>query len=686
MKRPITILFSGLIAIEVAIIPSVSFASTSSYFPLERTIGCDLLIAGGGLSGVATAYEGLLAGKKICMTEITDWMGGQISSQGVSALDERPTQREKNHFPRGYIQLRDRIKAFYNGNMNPGKCWVSVSCFLPKDGHKILAGILKDAERQGNGTLYWLPNTVIKDVTRAKVGNGQQITRVVGIHHAPQPGTQPLNTEPLSGTFSDAYKYENSPRLRKQKVTFVPNPYRQIPDRNPADWYVIDATETGELIGLTDVPHRLGLDPRTGLEPSAASLTNDPYCAQGFTYTFAMETTQTPQPQQEPPFYQQYAPYYSYELKRLADFGLVHTYRRIYSEGKGEATKFGGINYTAPAPGDISMQNWTWGNDYRPGSSGDNLILDRTQLAAAGQLQPGGWMGGLRPETLKKGEENAIGFYHWLVAGTTDSQAKSSIKPTDTWMKSPNPNHRYVTGLDSPMGTAHGLSKYPYIREGRRIIGRPSVGYPDGFTIEEADISRNNLLDRTKMPELSDREYQRLQARLAANTMDVVASDVPVARVKTRDRATMYPDTVGIGHYAIDFHPCMQNSPHESPSNREREGTRKGQGQAYPFQVPLRAMIPQKIDNMLVAGKSIATSHTAAAAYRVHAFEWSTGAAAATTAILAMDKGVMPYQMVADLPKPVPLILELRQRLEDNKNPTSFPNTSMFNSNWKEWK
>ena len=48
---------------------------------------------GGGLSGVATAYEGLLAGRTVCLTEITDWLGGQISSQGTSALDERPTQR-----------------------------------------------------------------------------------------------------------------------------------------------------------------------------------------------------------------------------------------------------------------------------------------------------------------------------------------------------------------------------------------------------------------------------------------------------------------------------------------------------------------------------------------------------------------------------------------------------------------
>ena len=78
-------------------------------------------------------------------------------------------------------------------------------------------------------------------------------------------------------------------------------------------------------------------------------------------------------------------------------------------------------------------------------------------------------MGGLRTETLRRGEENAQGFFYWLAVGTTDSQLGNSVKK-------PYPNLKYLTGLDSPMGTVHGLSKYPYMREGRRIIGRPSFG------------------------------------------------------------------------------------------------------------------------------------------------------------------------------------------------------------------
>jgi hypothetical protein len=130
----------------------------------------------------------------------------------------------------------------------------------------------------------------------------------------------------------------------------------------------------------------------------------------------------------------------------------------------------------------------------------------------------------------------------------------------------------------------------------------------------------------------------------------------------------------------------MTTTPAETPGNREREGERQGAGQSYPFQIPLRSMIPQKIDNMLVAGKSIATSHIAAAAYRVHSFEWSSGAAAGTTAAFALEKGIAPYELVDQVPQAEPQLQALRQRLENQGNPTTFPNTSIFNESWDKWR
>ncbi len=642
----------------------------------DRTVECELLVVGGGLAGVAASYEALLQGKTVCLTEITDWVGGQLSSQGTSALDERTTQREQLFYPQGYIELRDRIEEYY-GELNPGDCWVSESCFLPNDAHEIIQQQLEDAATQGEGTLKWFPSTVIKEleIETTGGGTGQHITSAIAIQHRPLRNAPPLNTEPLSQIIEDVFSYRHSTRFRKEIIRFVPQKYTT---GQPADWYVIEATETGEIVGLADVPYRLGIDPISHLEPSSSSATADPYCTQGFTYTFAMEATEEPQQHEMPPFYLDHNGYYSYELKRLADFDLVFTYRRIWSPTTGETKNFNGLSFTVPTPGDISMQNWTWGNDYRPGTAKDNLVYTRSQLKETGQLEPGGWLGGLRTETLRKGEEHSLGYFYWLVQGTTDSQLGEGVKK-------PHPNHRLLTGLDSPMGTVHGLSKYPYIREGRRIIGRPYGGYQEGFSISEVDISRRDYHSEYYRNTLSPTMYRQLLAFIDG-VGAASQKEVDRTQVRTRARSTIYPDSVGIGHYAIDFHPCMTESPAEKPGNTERKGERRGAGQAYPFQIPLRAMIPQKIDNLIVAGKSIATSHIAAAAYRVHSFEWSSGAAAGITAAFSLNEGILPYQLVDEYFFKEEELKVLKEKLAETGNPTAFPDTSIFNHSWDDWR
>lgn len=651
----------------------------------DQTVECEILITGGGLAGTATAYEALRLGRTVCMTEITDWVGGQMTSQGVSALDEAKKQRALLFYPRGYNEFRDRIERKYD-RINPGECWVSASCFLPSDAQAILVDMLKEAEKAGKGKLKWFPATVIKDLQSS--ADGKQIESAIAIQHTPVAGTPSLNAEPLSQTIADAYRYENSSRFTKQIIRFVPVPVTRSEEAKvqdpksklPVPWIVIDATETGELIALADVPYRIGIDPRTYWNPSSPTETGDPYCTQGFTYTFAMEQTETPQPQQQPPFYQQYEPYYGYDPDpKKADFDYVFTYRRIWNPPTQTKAKAGPFTLAASTPGSISMQNWVWGNDYRPGTAVDNLILTRQQLEQTGQLAPGSWMGGLRTETLRKGEEIALGFYHWLVAGKTDLFLGPQVKK-------PHPNHRLMTGLESPMGTLHGLSKYPYIREARRIIGRPGFAYPTGFEIVETDISKANFR-ADYYRNLPGNTYSQLWKSLAGlKAYEAIIQDTSPEQIQRRTRAFIFPDSVGIAQYAIDFHPCMATSPPELAGQNEYPGVRQAHGQAYPGQIPLRAMIPQKIDNLLVAGKSIATSYSAAAMYRVHSFEWSAGAAAGTTAAFALSEGILPYQLTDELPGREAKLEKLQQQLQTNGNPTAFPNTSIFNLDWEEWR
>jgi hypothetical protein len=646
----------------------------------DQTVECEILVIGGGLSGTATAYEALLAGRTVCITDITDWLGGQLTSQGTAALDESKKQRSLLFYARGYKELRDKIENYY-GKINPGDCWVSASCFIPAHANKLLVGMLEDAAQKGNGQLKWFPNTVIKELEISQ--DGKIIDGAIAIQHRAAPNTMPLNFEPLSAIVEDAYLYENTSRLSKTILRFKAKPTepsQQAKSSSAPKWYVVEATETGEIIALADVPYRLGIDPLSHLNPSSPVAKADEYCTQGFTYTFAFQQTEKPQPQVKPDFYEQYRTYYSYDPRpNKFDFDSVFTYRRIWApnaENRPKATIF---RVGAPAPMDISMQNWVWGNDYRPGTSADNLIYSREQLQELGQLSPSGWMGGLRQDTLRKGEEIALGFYYWLVAGTTDAQLGDGIKK-------PALNHVLMKGLDSPMGTMHGLSKYPYIREGRRIIGRPAFGYADGFSVSELDISRHDYKEDYYRQNLTPKMYRDMWIAIAGLESVVAIRGASLDQISRRTRSSIYPDAVGISQYAIDFHPCMTLSPAEAKGNTERAGVRQAHGQAFPAQIPLRAMIPQKIDNLIVASKGIAVSYIAAAAYRVHSFEWSVGAAAGTTISFALETGIPPYQLVEDMPRANSNLAKLRDRLEKNGNPTSFPDTSVFNLNWDDWK
>ena len=49
----------------------------------------DILIVGGGLGGVAAALAALQLGKRVILSDATDWIGGQLTAQPVLP-DEQP--------------------------------------------------------------------------------------------------------------------------------------------------------------------------------------------------------------------------------------------------------------------------------------------------------------------------------------------------------------------------------------------------------------------------------------------------------------------------------------------------------------------------------------------------------------------------------------------------------------------
>ncbi|BAC90647.1 FAD-dependent oxidoreductase [Gloeobacter violaceus] len=597
------------------------------------TVECDVFIAGGGFGGVAAAIEALELGKKVCMSEITDWIGGQVTQQGVSALDERPLQRNNpNLFARGYEQFRQAVRAKYGGEHNPGRCWVSELCFSPQVGVQVLEERL--APFRAGGQLTLLTDTVVKTLEV----EGGRVRSLTTLTHIPRNSAQGVNSRPLSSFYRDWYDPRPSEFFDKRPTRFVPTAARR---GKQVEWVVIDATETGELWPLAGVPYRVGTDRQNRWEPSAHPDGEDPYCTQGFTYTFVMEQSDAPRTHTKPPGYDSLynGGYYSYEAERF-NFPMIFTYRRI----RGTVD---GMGLEAMRPGDQSMQNWTWGNDWRVSTANTNLILTEEQLRLQGQLSSGGWQGGLRPEALAMAEEHALGYFYWLVAGTTDSQLQ---KNNPNYVKPVYPNYTYLAGAASPMGTAHGLSRYPYIREGRRLVGRPSIAYPYGFTIYETDISR--------------------------------AHQDPVLNP---DRPFIFLDSVGIGQYPIDFHACIKENFEPSPYE-----AREAPAASYPYQLPLRALIPQKIDNLLAGAKNIATSHITNGSYRVHPIEWAIGAAAGNTAAFVLDRDITPASIVAGLdavnPDADKRLRALQRQIVSRGNPIAVPGTTIFETQWADYK
>src|SRR5437016_6136886 len=72
----------------------------------------DVLIVGGALGGVAAALAACRTGATVILTEETDWLGGQLTSQAVSHLDDHPWI-EQFGCTSTYRQLRDRLRDYY---------------------------------------------------------------------------------------------------------------------------------------------------------------------------------------------------------------------------------------------------------------------------------------------------------------------------------------------------------------------------------------------------------------------------------------------------------------------------------------------------------------------------------------------------------------------------------------------
>ena len=134
-------------------------------------------------------------------------------------------------------------------------------------------------------------------------------------------------------------------------------------------------------------------------------------------------------------------------------------------------------------------------------------------------------------------------------------------------------------------GTDDGLAMYPYIRESRRIKAV--------FTVLEQHVGT--------------------EARGG------------------RD-AVLFGDSVGVGSYRIDLHPSTGGDNYIDISS-------------LPFQIPLGALLPVRVENVLPACKNIGTTHITNGCYRLHPVEWDIGESAGILAAFCLQQGMQPRQV-----------------------------------------
>lgn len=106
-------------------------------------------------------------------------------------------------------------------------------------------------------------------------------------------------------------------------------------------------------------------------------------------------------------------------------------------------------------------------------------------------------------------------------------------------------------------------------------------------------------------------------------------------------------DSVGVGSYSIDLHPT-------SAGNNYIDFL------TLPFEIPLGALLPRRMENLVAACKNIGATHLTQGCYRLHPVEWGIGEAAGCVVSHAIQQRSTPRE-IREVPD---RLREFQSRLE----------------------
>jgi hypothetical protein len=496
---------------------------------MDTELSADLVIIGGGLGGCAAALAATRHQLRVIMTEETDWIGGQLTQQGVPPDENRWIETIGG--TRSYQALRTGIRDFCRRNLpltehakanallNPGNGWVSRLCAEPRVALAVLQELLVPYMMSGQLRILLNHRATGSDV----VGDRVRAVRV-------------QDREGGRGT-----------------VLRAP--------------YFADATELGDLLPLTGTEYVTGAESQAQTGEPHAKSAPEPDNVQGFTMCLAMDHWRGEDHVIDRP--RDYAfwrdltlpsesgtPYHliSFDDADSKRIGFdpearrgFWTYRRIIDGDQFRPGMFAR---------DVTMVNWAQ-NDYSFGSLCDGSAAEQARH-------------------IDRAKQQSLSLLYWLQT------------------EAPRPDGgigwKGLRLRPDIVGTTDGLTKYPYIRESRRIQAE--------FTVLEQHVSA-----------------------------EIRARDTGVSPVEAR--AEVFQDSVGIGHYNMDLHLTTR-------------GDRGRYGATAPFQIPLGALIPLRMENLLPACKNLGVTHLTNGCYRLHPVEWTVGESVGALVAFCKARNVPP--------------------------------------------
>jgi hypothetical protein len=503
--------------------------------PSGREQAFDVVVIGGGLGGVSATLAAARLGARVALVEELDWLGGQLTSQGVPP-DEHPWI-ESLSASESYAAFRRAIREHYRRHLpltddaraqlrlNPGQGNVSTLCHEPWVAVKVIDELLSPHEAAGRVTVL-------------------RRHRLLGMH---RDGDRIAGATVLN--LSDGRKFDLAAPL------------------------FVDATEIGDVLEMAGVEHVFGAESQAETQEPHALPEADPMDQQALTWCLAMEHLPGEDHVIDRP--EGYERFRTMQLACWPGPQFSWTLSDFVTHEPRERPLFAGPTDT-PGLYDLwHARRIAWRGHFQPGAYASDITL-------ANWPQMDYW---IRPVVGVSQAEQALAL----------DEARRFSLAFFYWMQTEAPRHDGGNGYrglrlrGDVLGTADGLAKQAYYREGRRVRAE--------FTVLEQHIG--------------------------------------VTARPGRDGAEPFDDSVGIGAYRIDLHPSTR-------------GRNTVDIDSYPFQIPLGALLPVRVDNLLPACKNIGTTRVTNGAYREHATEWSIGEAVGSLAAFALARKVPPRAVRAD--------------------------------------